>query len=162
MIHIKLPLGHVFGTTGITVLVISESSFFVSCFFTSFPEFLSTSIVNLISFQPSHGIIRIFWSHSHCFVYTNFWSLILTSPKCNRSFVFGSCKFISTYHQAELSFRYILTSSQLTEYEIFDIVDAANENQETTLNTNESNINNFFIKKHTNKNYDVSLIKLRI
>jgi hypothetical protein len=63
IIHIMLPLVPVFGTTGITVLVTSDShqseaEFFI--LFTAAEGDLFHSILNLISSQPSHGIIRIF------------------------------------------------------------------------------------------------------
>jgi hypothetical protein len=55
MSHIRLILGPVLGTTGITVLVTAA--------------LLSQAdlIVNLISSHQSSGIIQISWSQSHCF-----------------------------------------------------------------------------------------------
>jgi 6,7-dimethyl-8-ribityllumazine synthase len=74
MIHIKLPLGPVFGTAVITVLVTPASSHFEDSFFTLSVVVegdLSHFILNFISSQPSHGIIHIFWFQSHCLVYVN-------------------------------------------------------------------------------------------
>jgi hypothetical protein len=74
MIQIMLPLGHVFGTTGITVLVsvallFDETALVVAVL--TFQSVLPSLTVNLTSSHPSHGIIHISWSHSHCLVYVN-------------------------------------------------------------------------------------------
>jgi hypothetical protein len=68
MIHIKLPLGPVFGTTGITVLVTSSCSQLVAFLLVAVDAGFFHFITNFISSQPSHGIIRILWSQSHCLV----------------------------------------------------------------------------------------------
>ena len=142
MIHIKFPLGQVFGTAGITVLVavglivVSE---------------VSHSIVNVTSSHPSLGIIQIFWFHSRCFGYTNISSLIFAVPKCNRSLVLGSWRFISIYHHLELSVQNIFTSFQLITYDGFVIEGEAKEIQIKRVNIAERNINNFFMKKVKNK-----------
>jgi len=99
--HITFQSGHVFGTAGITVLV-------------AFSEVLAHAIVNLISSHQSSGIIQTCCSQSHCFVYTNTWSLIFAVPKCIQSFVFGLYKLISTFQPFELSVQNILTSSHST------------------------------------------------
>lgn len=145
MIPIKLKLGHVFGTAGITVLV-SLSSSFSEVWLTTSSDVPSKDIVNLIWSHPSHGIIHIFWSHSHCFVYVNTWSLIFTSPKCNQSFVRGSWTFTSKYHHLELSVQNIFISSQLVTYEGFNTEGEAKEIQIKALNIAERNKNNFLMQ----------------
>jgi hypothetical protein len=63
IIHIKLQLGPVFGTAGITVLLaagLSASSFVFFSVSTTVAAGLSHVIMNLISSHPSHGVIHIF------------------------------------------------------------------------------------------------------
>jgi hypothetical protein len=71
MIHIRLPFGHVFGTAEITVLVTSDFSQLEESSSVFADEEFFHPMLNLISSHPSHGIIRIFCSQSHCLVYVN-------------------------------------------------------------------------------------------
>lgn len=141
MIQITFPFGPVFGTAGITVLFALEFSL-VSAVCEEEDVHL---IVSFASSHPSFGINQITWSHSHCLLYVNTWSLIFAVPKCIHFWVDGSWILISTLHQLELFVQKTLTLFQSISAEGFKTVGAANENQIKTLNIAERIMKNLCI-----------------